>query len=262
TPFAAQGSNQRPIILRLASGRLFFAGDYQSISGAQPEGITEGGSYVALSDDDGKSWRIKPLPGAQQHESPRRHNGNATIGYSVARQAPNGIIHLITTMNRPCLHFALNEAWILGDTTQAQMSDEQLMKPSATAIAQVKQYRETYPTGKTKAEWYAGIADNGRHLLHGKETWYYENGHKQRQATYNLGRKARLETHWAPDGTMKWQWHHRDDGTSLWTQYWPNGKKKAESTWRNFKCHGTATLWDQSGSVISEKQFVDGIMSE
>jgi antitoxin component YwqK of YwqJK toxin-antitoxin module len=61
---------------------------------------------------------------------------------------------------------------------------------------------------------------------------------------------------------MKWQWHHRDDGTSLWTQHWPNGKKKAESTWRNFKCHGTATLWDQSGSVISEKQFVDGIMSE
>jgi hypothetical protein len=262
TPFPAQGSNQRPIILRLASGRLFFAGDYQSISGAQPQGITEVGSYVALSDDDGRTWKIKPLPGAQQHENPSRHNGNATIGYSVAREAPNGIIHLITTMNRPCLHFALNEAWILGDTTQAQMSDQQLMKPSATAITQVKRYRETYPSGKTKAEWYAGIADNGRYLLHGQETWYYENGHKQRQATYNLGRKVRLETHWAPDGTMKWQWHHRDDGTSLWTQYWPNAKKKAESTWRNFKCSGTATIWDQSGSLISQKQFVEGVMSE
>jgi hypothetical protein len=262
TPFPAQGANQRPSIIRLHSGSLFFAGDYQSINGAQPQGITEVGAYVALSDDDGKSWKMKPLLGAQQHESPSRHNGNATIGYSVARQAPNGIIHLITTMNRPCLHFALNEAWILDDKTQTQLSDEQLMKPSATAIAQVRQYRETYPSGKTKAEWLAGIADNGRYLLHGQETWYYKNGHKQRQAAYNLGRKVRLETHWAPDGAMKWQWHHRDDGTSLWIQYWPNGNKKAESTWRNFKCSGTATLWDESGNVISEKKFVDGIMSE
>lgn len=262
TPFPAQGSNQRPSIIRLHSSRLFFAADYQSINGAQPEGITEVGSYVALSDDDGKTWKIKPLPGAQQHENPDRHNGNATIGYSAARQAPNGIIHLITTMNRPCLHFELNEAWILNQTTQTQVSDEQLMKSAANRISQVKEYRETYPSSKTKGKWYAGIADNGRYLLHGSQTWYYENGHKQWEVTYNLGHKVGLETHWAPDGTKKWQWHHRDDGASVWTQYWPNGKKKAESTWRSFKCNGTATLWDESGNVTSEKKFVDGIMSE
>jgi formylglycine-generating enzyme required for sulfatase activity len=41
--------------------------------------------------------------------------GATTLGYSVARQAPNGVIHLITTMNRPCLHFEMNEAWLLSE---------------------------------------------------------------------------------------------------------------------------------------------------
>jgi hypothetical protein len=257
TPFAAQGSNQRPSIMRLQSGRLFFAGDYQSISGAQPKGITESGSYVALSENDGKTWNTKSLPGAQQHENPNRHNGNATIGYSAARQAPNGMIHLITTMNRPCLHFAFNEAWILNDEPD-ERSDAELMKSTAKTISRVKKYRETYASGKPKATWYAGIADNGRYLLHGKETWYYEKGHEQRQATYNLGGKVGKETYWAPDGTVKWEWEHRDDGTSVWTQWWSAGRKKAESTWRNFKCNGTARLWGPVGQLISEKNFADG----
>ncbi|MHC4337571.1 MAG: hypothetical protein ACYSTG_06430, partial [Planctomycetota bacterium] len=253
TLFAAQGSNQRPSIMRLQSGRLFFAADYQSISGARPKGITESGSYVALSENDGRTWRTKPLPGAQQHESPNRHNGNATIGYSAARQAPNGMIHLITTMNRPCLHFVFNEAWILSD----ERPDAELMKSTAKTISRVRKYRETYASG-LKATWYAGIADNGRYLLHGKETWYYENGHEQREATYNLGRKVGKEIYWAPDGTVKWEWEHRDDGTSVWTQWWSTGKKKAESTWRNFKCNGTARLWDPAGQLISKKNFADG----
>ena len=56
TPFAALGSNQRPKILRLASGRLFFAGDFQnirSITSPPPDDIKERGAYVALSDDEG-----------------------------------------------------------------------------------------------------------------------------------------------------------------------------------------------------------------
>jgi formylglycine-generating enzyme required for sulfatase activity len=257
TRFPAQGSNQRPIILRLQSGRLFFAADYQHISGRKPEAITESGSYVALSENDGETWHVKTLIGTQPHENPDRHKGADTIGYSTARQAPNGMIHLITTMNRPCLHFALNEAWILSDEAD-ESSDEKLMKSTATSISRVREHRETYASGKIKATWYAGTADNGRYLLHGKETWYYENGHRQREATYNLGQKVDIETYWAENGTKKWQWHHRDDGSSVWTQYWPNKQRRAESTWRNFKCEGTAGLWDAAGKLVSEKKFVDG----
>jgi hypothetical protein len=261
TPFPAQGSNQRPIVLRLASGRLFFAADFQHINGRQPEGVTERGSYVALSQDDGRTWYIKKLIGTQQHENPARHKGADTIGYSVARQAPNGVIHLITTMNHPCLHLAFNEAWIYDNQTK-DIPDQQLMRPAAKAISQVKEYYEKYFSGKRKAAWRAGIADDGRYLLHGTGTWYYANGHKQWEVTYRLGQKVGLETHWSPDGAQKWQWHHRDDGTSVWTQWWPNGQKKSESTWKNFKCEGAATRWGPSGKMISQAQFVNGEKSD
>jgi antitoxin component YwqK of YwqJK toxin-antitoxin module len=353
TRFPAQGSNQRPIIIRLQSGRLFFAADFQHISGRKPDDITQSGSFVALSDDDGENWHVKKLIGAQQHENPKSHKGAHTIGYSTARQAPNGMIHLITTMNRPCLHFEINEAWILQDepipvptsredTDESRRAGNEPTAPyrghlnaavaaptgantyvaEATVISGVKKYQENYPSGKVKTTWYAGIAPlqgdlnaaiaaNGRYLLHGEEKWYYENSHIQREASYNLGRKVKTETYWAPDGTKLWQWHYREPlqghlkvpahrdaatnvavatpteantnvavaaptgaikcGYSRWTQYWPNGKKKAESTWRNFgptgpfncgysHCDGTATLWDSSGNVISSKKFAEGKM--
>jgi hypothetical protein len=258
TPFPALGSNQRPSVLRLASGRLFFAGDFQHISGDQPEGITEKGSYVALSEDEGETWHIKKLIGTLSHENPSRHGGAHTIGYSVARQAPNGLIHLITTMNRPCLHFAFNEAWILDQGTDGR-SDAELMEPTAATISNVTKYEEKYASGKVKASWSAGIGDNGRYLLHGVETWHYESGQKQRELTYRLGRKVGQESYWNPDGKKLWSWQHRDDGTSVWTQWWPNGQRKAESTWRNFACDGIATLRDPAGNITGTAEFVNGV---
>jgi hypothetical protein len=257
TPFPALGSNQRPSVLRLASGRLLFAGDFQHISGEQPDGITEKGSYVALSEDEGETWHIKKLIGTLPHEDPSRHGGADTIGYSAARQAPNGLIHLITTMNRPCLHFAFNEAWILDKGTDDR-SDADLMEPTTTRISNVTKYQEKYAGGKTKTTWSAGIGDNGRYLLHDTETWYYENGRKQREVTYRLGGKVGQESCWTPDGRKLWSWQHRDDGTSVWTQWWLNGQKRAESTWRNLTCDGTATRWDPDGNVVSTVEFVNG----
>ncbi len=129
TPFGALGSNQRPTLVRLKSGRLFFAGDFQHISAMPAPDIHERGAYVALSDDEGETWRIKPLAAATPHE---RHRDKAepwtpqdgkdhrypTIGYCVATQAPDGIIHLMSSMNHPSLHFEMNEAWILSDTQE------------------------------------------------------------------------------------------------------------------------------------------------
>jgi formylglycine-generating enzyme required for sulfatase activity len=259
TEFAALGSNQRPSVLRLAGGRLFFAGDYQHINGRQPEGITERGSYVALSEDEGETWTVKKLIGTQPHENPERHGGADTIGYSVARQAPNGMIHLITTMNRPCLHFAFNEAWILAkDSEYDRMRDVELMEPSATEISSAKTYEEKYPNRKLRIRWSGGVGDDGRFLLDGPQNWYYRSGQKQYRATYDKGRKIGTETYWTQQGKVKWVCEHKDDGSSLWTQYRSDGQKKAESTWRDSKCEGIATRWDRSGKVISRVKFVDG----
>ena len=163
TPFAALSSNQRPSLLRLASGRLFFAGDFQDREGKQPGGIKERGSYVALSDDDGQTWTIKPLLGAQPHEDGKL--ASATIGYSAARQAPNGVIHLITTMNRPNLHFEMNEAWILDKNA----TREDPMAPTSSGpLANVKLHEEKYPNGQARLTWSAGLGSDGRYLLEGR----------------------------------------------------------------------------------------------
>jgi len=263
TQFCCLGANQRPSILRLQSGRLFFAGDFQRIDGLQPEDISQHGAYVALSEDEGKTWRVKKLIGVQVHENPKRAElmQGATIGYSAARQAPNGVIHLITTMNRPCLHFEMNEVWILDEGTE-EIPDKELMKSTATTISNVRDYEEKHPNGRIKATWSAGVADDDRYLLHGPEAWFYPNGKKQRKANYRLGYKVGEETYWSRDGRMLWRRVHKDDGSSVWTQWWPNGQKKAESTWRNFKCEGVATCWNISGKVISQVTFADGEVVE
>ncbi|MHC4800377.1 MAG: toxin-antitoxin system YwqK family antitoxin, partial [Planctomycetota bacterium] len=96
-------------------------------------------------------------------------------------------------------------------------------------------YREQYPNGNPKVVWSAGIGTDGHYLLHGRETWYYENARKQWQADFHAGRKTGTETYWAGDGTKQWQKVYRNDGTYEWTVYDANGNVKAESAWRGKK---------------------------
>ncbi len=44
-----------------------------------------------------------------------------------------------------------------------------------------------------------------------------------------------------------------------WTQYWDNGRKKAESKWRNFHADGPAKLWDRQGQLLSQVNFANGV---
>jgi hypothetical protein len=257
TPFAALGVNQRPSLLRLKSGRLLFAGDFQRRGNVAPREIAERGCYVALSEDDGKTWRTKKLPGAQRHERFQSENDPATLGYSVLRQAPNGVIHLITSMTAPCLHFEFNEMWILSDVALPD-SDSELMRPRAIRVGKVEAFTEEYSHGKLKARWSGGVADDGRFLLHGEQKFFFENGKPRYEAHYELGRKTGAETLWRADGSMQWRWDHRRDGTSSWTEFWENGNKKAESTWRGFLAHGRAERWDRNGRSVTAAEFTNG----
>lgn len=154
TPFAALGSNQRPVILRLKSGKLFFAGDFQDIKMMDippPKDIAERGAYVALSDDEGKTWKIKKLALAPEHndwhgiiqKGKKPQHGFGTLGYCAATQTENGVIHLMTSKGKPSMHFAMNEAWILSDYT-----GEVNELPGKPATLQTIQ--EKYPNGQVK----------------------------------------------------------------------------------------------------------------
>ena len=255
--FPALGANQRPSLLRLQSGRLFFAGDFQNIKGERPRGVTRSGSYVALSEDEGRNGHLKRLVGTQPHEAKGALKGADTLGYSAAAQAPNGMIHLVTTMNHPCLHFELNEAWILAPETD-DPGDAALMRSAATRVAATEAEREDHPNGKRHIEGRGGVADDGRYLRHGGETWFYPDGKQQYRVTYHLGRKTGEEIFWRSDGTVEWRWDHRAEGVSVWTQYWPGGQKKAESRWRGRFADGPATLWDARGQEIRCVEFCGG----
>jgi len=256
--FPALSSNQRPVILRLASGRLFFAGDWQNREGKKPAGITGSGAYVALSDDDGKTWKMKTLPGTLPHEAfalkragwSRSYHGEGTLGYTVAAQAPNGVIHLISSMNHPSLHWEMNEAWILSDGKAETPVD-------AGSQAAVRE-TEAWPNGRPRAAWSGKRDAGGRYLLDGTETWFAQDGKKLYEATWRNGVKTGRESWWSPSGAKISEWDRAADGAAVWTQYWPSGKKKHESRWKDGRCEGEATSWDYTGQVTGTYRFRNG----
>ena len=259
TVFPALSSNQRPTVVRLSSGRIFFASDYQNRNGKQPEGVTEKGSFVALSDDEGRTWKIKKLPGTLPHEAwvlgdrplwNESKQGAGTLGYSVATQAPNGVIHLISSMNHPSQHFEMNEAWILSGSSSQSKPDHSGSKATPGEAR--------YPGGKLQAKWSGSVNHARGYVLDGPEKWFYPNGDKHYEVEWKAGTKVGTETLWSPSGKMVWRWEHRAGGLSVWTQYWPSGNKKHESSWRDGNCVGRATAWSPDGAVSGTFEFENG----
>jgi len=265
SPFPPLGSVQRPSMIRLTSGNLIYITDsYMHKKKIDPPSGWKYGKdcVVAVSKDNGKSWRIKKLP----VQLPQRHRPPyGSLGYSTVRQAPNGIIHILTTANYPPIHYEINEAWI--------WSDVQELAPESDG-GSIKCYTENYESGKIKSEWSARICPNGRYLLHGKMTDYYENGQLQHVVEYDNGRKSGEEVFYAKNGNMEWKWQ-RDiiKNVGIWTQYWSNGNKKVESSWNirpqardlkrdffGYVAEGPSTHWNLNGTIANIYQFKNGLI--
>jgi len=263
SPFPPLGSAQRPSLIKLADGNLFFVSDawLQKKDQAPPAGWpSSNGCFVAISTNQGASWRIKQLPVQLPNHQYRKYG---TVGYVTSRQAPNGVIHVLTTETQPCLHYELNEAWIFSDA--GDIAPE-------TSGGEIKKFTEEYSSGKTRSKWSARICPNGRYLLDGKETDFYRNGTKQHQVTYVNGRKSGVETFWSAAGVKIWTWSHDlKKNRSVWTQYWPDGKKQIESAWntkpeardlpRSFfglVADGPVTHWNEDGTVNYKASFANG----
>jgi hypothetical protein len=206
TQFQPLGSGQRPSVIRLASGRLFFAADLFDKKKLGPKGA---GAFVALSDDDGQSWKTRQLPNI------------VTVGYTTATQGLNGIIHIVISKNQPDLHIELNEAWVL-----------QGGPPNAgSAPENVREYSETYAGGKPRDSWSAGVSGDGRYLLQGRQTFYYETGRKQWEATFEAGRKVGTETWWNESGRKQSERTYAPDGAWDWKLFDAAGRIAADSRW-------------------------------
>jgi hypothetical protein len=267
SPFPPLGSAQRPSLIRLADGNLFFVSDayLHKLQRPPPAGWNSGaGAFVALSTNNGATWHIKTLP----VQLPNHDRGtNGTLGYVTARQAANGVIHVLTTETQPCLHYELNEAWIWSDAGDVAPEN---------SGGTVKKFSEAYASGKLRTKWSARICPNGRYLLDGKETDFYENGAKQREVTYKNGCKSGEEKFWSSDGKKMWTWNsdlknHR----ATWTQFRPDGKKKSESNWNTqptardlnrsffgYVADGPAFEFSTDGSPMRKYIFNNGILGD
>ena len=261
--FPPLGTAQRPSLIRLASGNLLYVGEsyLHKIDRAAPKDWKFGDNcFVALSTNNGVSWHIKTLP--VQLPGHQRTN-HPTLGYVTARQGAYGVIHILTTVTQPCLHYEMNESWIWTDA--GDIAPE-------TSGGVVKKFSEKFPNGKIRSQWSARICPNGRYLLDGKQTDFYESGAKQHQVTYASGRKTGTETYWSADGKKLWIWSHDlKNGRAVWTQYWPNEKKKLQSTWntkpeaRDLKhsffglvADGPVTQWNADGRRAQLYRFSNG----
>ncbi len=256
TPFPGLGSGQRPSVCRLASGKLVMVGD-AGYGGNPPSGWTNGPApYVALSADNGATWHIKPLPVAL-----KKRNQYYTIGYTTVRGAPNGLIHVVSSLTTPAVHYEFNEAWVY--SAEGDITPE-------TGGGSITNYSENYPGGARKATWSARICPNGRYLLDGVETNYYENGTVQRVATWASGRRTGEETLWMSNGRKFWSWNHDlTNNVSTWTHWWSNGRKRLESQWdtnptvpdlpnrhfRGLMASGNAWGWDPDGRSVNTIDF-------
>lgn len=264
--FPALGGNQRPSLIRLANGHLFYASDsYIRKSGKSPDGWMLGqGAFVAISTNNGADWHLKNLPVTLPHHEDR-HFG--TLGYVTARQAPNGVIHVLSTMTQPCLHYELNEAWVFSDAGKVAVEN---------SGGKIKKFSEQYPNAKMRSQWNARICPNGRYLLDGKETDYYDNGAKQHEVTYDNGRKTGKEMFWLVDGKKLWTWSHDlKKHRSVWTQFWPNGNPRVQSAWNTqpqardlahsffgLVADGPVKQWDEDGSLKFSGNFSNGLLLE
>jgi hypothetical protein len=255
TPFPALSSGQRPCIIRLKSGLLMMCGDFQNKQGQRPKGEERWGSYVAYSSDEGESWTIKHLWGAQHRKKePHLFGGASTIGYSVSRQSPDGLIHIIATNVHPCLHFSFNEAWLISPESIAP-DDGVLLQSTAKEMQDVKEYKEYYASGKLKCEYSAGMANDGRFLLHGKAVWYYENGGIKQKGSYSLGKKTGEHARFDEHGRTLTSREYLPDGTSIAKTYYGNQALRSIAHYKGSFAHGEAKLFSPNGKLRSSKVF-------
>jgi hypothetical protein len=226
----AQRGGQNPVMLKLASGRLLYVSDIAEAKDPNLSGFSGPGAYACLSEDAGDSWKIRKLAGGQWREKDGKAVEIRTVGYPGVAQAKNGVIHIVTSRNKPFMHIELNEAWILADDKHA--AEAAAFEGSAVNKASLKRYKEFYSNGKVKAGWQAGVDGEGNYVLDGRQVFYYPVGKVQWEANFSNGKKSGIERYYLRDGKLKWEKEYKADGVVDWRVYGPDGTKKAESRWK------------------------------
>lgn len=269
TCFPALNSGQRPSILRLFSGRLVVCGDYQTKKNKKPKELEDrAGSYAAWSEDEGVTWHFKQLWGTQTRKRGEGQFGNAsTLGYSVMKQSPDGLIHIVCSNVHPLLHLCFNECWLTGEE-QPQPPEEVLTASFAGRLtAPAKEYREYYENGSLRCRYSGGIADDGRFLLDGPETFYYPDGRVMLRENFRLGCRTGSCEWYDPQGFLIRRILCPKEPGSVPEErletFWPQtGKVKTTVLFRGRRAEGEACRYDRNGERLETVFYKNGKLEE
>ena len=212
-PFDPLASGERPSVIRLLDGQLFFVADYNPHN---QKHVHKDGAYAALSSDDGSNWTIKRLP-----------SNILTVGYTTSTQGPDGIIHIVTTKNPVNYEIELDEAWV-SDPSPATIPAQ----AAPAALKHIHRHTERYPNGRLMAQWTEGRSPDGRILLNGPERFMYPDGHLQWSAVFAAGEKIGVEHYLREDGSPYWDKTYGSADTWTWKIYDRHAHLTATSHWR------------------------------
>lgn len=114
---------------------------------------------------------------------------------------------------------------------------------------------ETYPDGKPKDVQY--IAGEGDNSYVAREIFYYQNGQKKMEGSYNKeGKKNGKWIYWREDGKI-WSEGYFKDGKDdgLRTTWHENGQKHYVGKYNNGTRVGTWKFYDESGKLVKEIDY-------
>jgi formylglycine-generating enzyme len=172
------GGGQRLVLMRLQEGPLFLASFAREMEVLDTDGIPQrvSGLFGALSFDEGETWPVRRLITDSRPARELDGGGNTRKftmslttaeprGYLDATQAPDGMIHLISSK----LHYAFNSAWLktpLPSVAGAAPNALALQKsapqktPPGNREALEKTFQDTLNNSQLSGRW--RLIENGR----------------------------------------------------------------------------------------------------
>ena len=224
----------------------------------------------------GNTWKIKPLPIGLPHETDLKNFG--TLGYSTVRQGPNGVIHILSTMTHPCLHYQINEAWFHATDEDTPVSDFVSTSRSSAEASAV--HAKTANGGD--ASWSYIVDPVKGYLLDGAFAATFPNSSVvEYSASYSQGRRT-SEAMRDGAGRLLWQWNHTQPSRSVFTKYDTSGATRVRSEFENLvaardyhliksnpegfrfiglTADGPACIYHANGSVLAANTFKAGVVT-
>lgn len=127
--------------------------------------------------------------------------------------------------------------------------------------------QDFYATGEKQSDPYrvisldgakASMEDRMRYSpsVDGEQVFYFKDGQKEAEASYQKGKRQGLWVWWHSNGQMALEKNYQDDELhGAWRQWYENGQQEMEAHYQKGHSAGVWRQWAVDGSLIDEHDF-------